>query len=210
MCGRRLHFIPFPQTESLRIEAAPYSGVDSRVARTKRNKEMRRKRVFRRLRETEDESVYDNPSIYVLDDRAVKEWGGENSGCLLMSRKRPRRRWPNFQGKKYEQKSWTQKWRRSDGDSFHCVLGSRGVRRTLGLDKKFSKSCRIVPNALGLRERLKIAYLWSSKRDLERTTRSAHGLYAMATVQSPEWITITMKFHQTARLLLVQWWRKSP
>ena len=57
MCGRRLCIIPFPQTKSLTGEAAAYSGVDSRVARMKRNEEMKKKRVSRRLGEAEDETV---------------------------------------------------------------------------------------------------------------------------------------------------------
>ena len=49
------------------------------------------------------------------------------------------------------------------GESFVCVFGSRGVKRTLGLDRKISRSRKIVPNASRIRKRPKIAYLWSAK-----------------------------------------------
>ena len=82
MCGRRLCIIPSPQTQSLMIEAAAYSGVDSRVARTKRNEEMKRKRVYRRLGEAEDETVCEDPSISMLDDCAMEELNVGSAGCL--------------------------------------------------------------------------------------------------------------------------------
>ena len=64
------------------VEAAAYSGVDSRVARTKRNDEMRRQRECRRLGEAEDETMCDNPSIYVLDHRVVEELNVGSACCL--------------------------------------------------------------------------------------------------------------------------------
>ena len=82
MCGRRLCVIPLPQTKSLMGEAAAYSGVDSRIARTKRNEEMKRKRVSRRLGEVEDEIVCENPSICVLDDHAMEELNIRSASCL--------------------------------------------------------------------------------------------------------------------------------
>ena len=92
MCGRRLCAIPLPQTKSLMVEAAAYSGVDSRVARTKKNEEMKKKRVSRRLGEAEDKTECDDPSICVLDDLVVEELNVGRACCLLLSRKRPRRR----------------------------------------------------------------------------------------------------------------------
>ena len=92
MCGRRLCVIPFPQTKFLKAETAAYSGVDSRVARTKRNDEMKKKRVSRRLGEAEDKTECDDPSICVSDDLAVEELNVGSACCLLLSRKRPRQR----------------------------------------------------------------------------------------------------------------------
>ena len=92
MCGRRLCVIPIPQTTFLKAETAAYSGVDSRVARTKKNDEMKKKRVSRRLGEAEDKTECDDPSICVLDDLAVEELNVGSACCLLLSRKRSRRR----------------------------------------------------------------------------------------------------------------------
>ena len=61
----------FLKRRFLKAEAAAYSGVDSGVARTKRNDEMKKKRVSRRLGEAEDKTECDDPSICVLDDLAV-------------------------------------------------------------------------------------------------------------------------------------------
>ena len=74
------------------VEAAAYSGVDSRVARMKKNDEMRRKQECRRLGEAEDKTEGDDPSICVLDDLAGEELNVGSACCLLLSRKRPRRR----------------------------------------------------------------------------------------------------------------------
>ena len=74
------------------VEAPACSGVDSRVARTKRNKEMKKKRVSRGLGEAEDKTGCDDPSICVLDGLAVEESNVGSACCLLLSRKRPRRR----------------------------------------------------------------------------------------------------------------------
>ena len=81
MCGRRLCAIPFPQTGSLRVEAAAYNGVDSRVVRTKRNEEVMKKRVCKRLSKVEDEIVCDDPSSCVLDDHLEEESSGRSGGC---------------------------------------------------------------------------------------------------------------------------------
>ena len=64
------------------VEAAAYNRVDSPVARTKRNEEMIRKRVCRRPGEVEDGTLCHNPSICVLDDRAMEESSNGSVGCL--------------------------------------------------------------------------------------------------------------------------------
>ena len=64
------------------VEVAAYNGVDSRVARTKRNEEMKRKRVSRRLGEAEDETVCEDPSICVVDDCAMEELNVGSASCL--------------------------------------------------------------------------------------------------------------------------------
>ena len=92
MCGRRLCVIPISQATFLKAETAAYSGVDSRVARTKKNDEMKKKRVSRRLGEAEHKTECDDPSICVLDDLAVEELNVGSACCLLLSRKRSRRR----------------------------------------------------------------------------------------------------------------------
>ena len=86
MCGRCLCVIPFPQTSFSMVEVATYTGFDNRVARTKRNKEMRRKRVCMRLGEAEDETMCNDPSIYMLDDCASEESSGGIASCLLRAR----------------------------------------------------------------------------------------------------------------------------
>ena len=86
ICGRRFSIIPFPQTKSLKAEAAAYTGGDNQVTRTKENDEMRRKRVCKRLNEAEDETMCDDLSICVLDDRAMEELNVGSAGCLLLSR----------------------------------------------------------------------------------------------------------------------------
>ena len=74
------------------VEAAAYSGVDSRVARMKRNEEIKKKRVSRGLGEAEDKTECDDPSISVLEDLAVEELNVGSACCLLLSKKRSRRR----------------------------------------------------------------------------------------------------------------------
>ena len=74
------------------VEAAAYSGVHSRVARAKRNEEMKRKRVPRRLGEAEDCIRCGDSSTCVLDDHAVEELNVGSAGCLPKARKRQRQR----------------------------------------------------------------------------------------------------------------------
>ena len=78
------------------VRAAAYSGVDSRVARTKRNEELKKKRVSRHLGQAEDETECDDPSICVSDNLALEELNVGSACCLLLSKKRPRRRRPDW------------------------------------------------------------------------------------------------------------------
>ena len=107
--------------------------VDSRVARTKRNKETMRKLVWRHFGEVEDETMYDDPFISVLKGRAMEESSSGSVGCLLMARNRPRRRQKNLVKREYMSKSLERKIDDTAMvDSSFCVLGGRRVR-TSGL-----------------------------------------------------------------------------
>ena len=58
----------------------------------KRNEEIKKKRVYRRLGEAEDKTEREDPCICVLDDRAVEELNVGTVCCLLLSKKRPTRK----------------------------------------------------------------------------------------------------------------------
>ena len=64
------------------VGAAAYSGVESRVARMKRNEEMKKNRVSRLLGEAEDKTKWDDPSICMLHDCAMEELNVGSVGCL--------------------------------------------------------------------------------------------------------------------------------